>query len=338
MEKVTNTPDFSIPQASLVLAASVEKEDQEAWQEARSQSVGASDAAPLMGEGYKGTSPLTVWESKVAGLNGHMADTFSPETLLLFKRGHMLEPVAAELFLEQNPDLKMRKCGMVRSRKNPYMHANPDGLISDGGGLELKTTNSFSFKRMNQDQVPRIYYWQAVHSLFVTGKTHWWVMVLQPDSFQTLTWRVDASDPQVARDMNLLDLTVTDFWESHVETGTPPEALTVEDLDRHVNADGAVDLDPEDQDSIQVILDRRQELNALAKELKAEQDQLDEALKTMAGENEEVMVGGQFLYRYSPTTRTTLDTKKLKEDMPELWQKYARTRTSRSLAFTPKKK
>lgn len=335
-------PQWGYPTATLILPAGNDNTD--SWHKLRKTGIGASEAAPIMGEGYKGTSAYTVWESKVRDEEPE----HDAQTLRNFQRGHALEPDVANRFLEEHPDgedFRLRRCGMLRSREHDFLTCNPDRLVSDGGGLELKTANQFVFKKhAARDSAPRAYYWQAVHSLLVTGKTHWYIACLNPDSFRLLWWLVDAEDPTVQNDMNRLLLHAINVWD-HVESGTPPDVAPAssEEMNARITpTDGTLDLlrgDEDDRESVLALVERRRELDALIKPLEEEKKEIDEALKLQAGENETVSYGDEFLYSYKAYTSNRLDQKALKKDHPDLAEKYTRETVSRRMSFdAPKPK
>lgn len=322
--------NFTCPDA-IELHTPTDSNDQK-WLKLRHTGVGASEAPILMGEGYAGSSPETVWEHKMSDVE----PTFDDDTLRLFARGHMLEPVAVKVFLEENPELVAIDGALFRSKINPYMLATPDRLVSDGGGLEIKTAHNFQFKRYSPDVVPPRYYWQAVQCMFVTGRTHWYIFVLHPDSFNTMTWRIDASDPQVAADMNLLNLTILDFWESYVLTGIRPTDMVMAGLSEpEIDPDG-VAIPEEEEDTIVGLLDRRAELDEEIKGLTAERGAIDDALKSIVGDQEQAHVGGKVLWTFKSSSRTGIDAKGLKamkEEHPDVYDKYVKVTSSRRLSI-----
>lgn len=297
------------------------------WHALRKQGVGASEAAPLMGQGYKGTSALTVWESKVS----EHAEVHDADTQLLFRRGHALEPIAASMWAEQNPWVAIEECGIVRSNTNPYAQATPDRVaVDDSFGLEIKTAGLFGFKRFSPDVVPPLYRWQALQCMLVTGIRTWHIFALHPDSFKTMEWTVTADDPDVAADMRLLDATIIDFWESYVLTGTPPEAEEQAEL-AYTPVTGGVDLSAEDErDTYLAILERRAELNEEIKLLTEEKKNIDASLKELAMTGP-VHLAGQPLWELTVSQRTSIDAKKLQANHPSIYEFVSKTTEVRSI-------
>lgn len=307
------------------------------WHAMRATGVGASDAGALMGEAYKGRNAYSVWLEKV---HPDQVPPYDDSTLLLFERGHQLEPLVAQVYQDKHPGRHLQTVGLARSTSNPYLLATPDRLVDEDGGLEIKTAGQYGFMELDPDDFPRLWYWQCVQLLRVTGRQWWDLIALHPDSWQHMEWRLHADDPQVQADMNLIDAVVLDFWESYVLTGMAPEVdITDSDtlLQVHPVPEGAVEVDDEDVPTMLHMVERYQELTAQIKELQDEKDLVAETLKLTAGSADVVAAQGQFLYRYSASSSTRVDTKGLERDHPDIYAEYVSKRPQRRLAFTPKK-
>ena len=72
------------------------------------------------------------------------------------------------------------------------------------------------------------------------------------------------------------------------------------------------------------------EVKAKIKELTEQKDSLENDLKLKIGDATELMSGLDTLATWRPQTRVTIDTKKLKEEQPEIFLKYAKENTSRT--------
>lgn len=69
------------------------------------------------------------------------------------------------------------------------------------------------------------------------------------------------------------------------------------------------------------------------KALQAEADAIKDKLKSEMGNDEHREVGG-FTVNYTIVINTTLDSKKLKAEMPSLWDKYSREGITRRFSIT----
>lgn len=83
-------------------------------------------------------------------------------------------------------------------------------------------------------------------------------------------------------------------------------------------------------------VERITELKNIEREIKALQAQADaikDEIKSEMGNEEHVEVGG-FTVNYTIVINTTLDSKKLKAEMPTLWQKYSKEGITRRFSIT----
>ena len=69
------------------------------------------------------------------------------------------------------------------------------------------------------------------------------------------------------------------------------------------------------------------------KALQAEADAIKDEIKSEMGNEEYVEVGG-FTVNYTIVISTTLDSKKLKAEMPTLWDKYSKEGITRRFSIT----
>ena len=74
-------------------------------------------------------------------------------------------------------------------------------------------------------------------------------------------------------------------------------------------------------------------LEARIKALKAEADILKKEMQEEMGNEEHVQVGG-YTVNYTIVISTTLDSTKLKKELPDLWQKYSKEGITRRFSIT----
>ena len=69
------------------------------------------------------------------------------------------------------------------------------------------------------------------------------------------------------------------------------------------------------------------------KALKAEADALKKEMQDEMGNEEHMQVGG-YTVNYTIVISTTLDSTKLKKELPDLWQKYSKEGITRRFSIT----
>lgn len=173
------------------------------WHQARQTSIGGSDVAAILGKSpWK--SAYTLWAEK-SGLIDTNKEPSMPMIL-----GNAFEPVIRDLFAEQNKDfLTVYQTGTWSSINDPFMIANPDGLIEWANGklslLEIK------FTRQYWDELPEHYNLQVQHYLNVLGLDSAMVVAVAGGD-----WR----EFEVVRDDSLIDTLKTSLRAFYALVGT----------------------------------------------------------------------------------------------------------------------
>ena len=72
------------------------------------------------------------------------------------------------------------------------------------------------------------------------------------------------------------------------------------------------------------------ELRRMAEELNAEIDAIQDAIKAhMTEVDADTLTAGAFKVTWKPVTSTRIDITALRKDLPEVWQEYGKTTTTR---------
>ena len=139
--------------------------DEDAWRQARQNSIGASDAAAVMGiSPWKTEAQL--WDEKA---NGKMLDFHNADTV----RGHRSESHILELYgIETGRKIFSGERIMLMSKRNSFMSCTLDGIdFTDENNpiiIEVKSVK-FSHGEWSDDRIPDYYFTQLLHQLAVTG-------------------------------------------------------------------------------------------------------------------------------------------------------------------------
>lgn len=135
------------------------------WREGRKHSIGASDAAAVMGiSPWKTEAQL--WDEKA---NGKMLDFHNSDTV----RGHRSENHILELYgIETGRKIFSGERIMLMSNRNSFMSCTLDGIdFTDENNpiiIEVKSVK-FSHGEWSDDRIPDYYFTQLLHQLAVTG-------------------------------------------------------------------------------------------------------------------------------------------------------------------------
>lgn len=307
--------------------------DRDDWLILRREGIGGSDAAAICGLS-QWASPFSVWIDKVS--TDPPVDNAGEAAFW----GTVLEPVVRDTVADRTGLILKADPWLYAHPDHGFMRANIDGDAIDGdadvGIYEGKTGSVYTADGWDDDQIPTAYQIQIQHYLAVTART--WAICGVLIGGQRLEIR------HVERDEELIGSLIeieTDFWR-HVLDGTPPA------LD---GSDATTDLlgrlyEPVPGKELIVDLGRATELieartaaAAAEKEAKTEKDRCSNELRALLGDaTDAISPDGDRLFTWRPQTRTTIDSKRLKAEQPDIAEAYSRTSTSRVLRISTTKK
>ena len=281
----------------------VKTANHEEWLKLRSQYIGGSDAAAVVGlNAY--ASPFSLWAEKTGRVPGFAGN-------LATEVGTYLEEFVAQKFAEVTGK-KVRKCNQsFLNSEYPFAIANIDReIVGEDAGLEIKTTTELNIKKFKSGEYPANYYCQCVHYMAITGKQRWYLAVLIGNrEFKWFTIERDEAE------IEALMTAERDFWEL-VKTDTPPAvdgtAATTEALKTIYE-----DSDDRNVDLFNYAADLRQymALNQQIKELESIKDEAANRIKLFLGD----AGGGEcdgFRVTWKAQTRRTFDSKRFAEENP----------------------
>lgn len=277
----------------------------EEWLKLRSQYIGGSDAAAVVGLNAF-SSPYSLWAEKTGKIPGFAGN-------LATEVGAFLEEFVAQKFAAETGK-KVRKCNAsFLNSEYPFAIANIDReIIGEDAGLEIKTTDTLNLKKFSSGEYPANYYVQCVHYLAVTGKKRWYLAVLIGNKeFKWFTIERDEDE------IKALMTEEAEFWEL-VKTDTPPAAdgtaATTEALKTVYaeNDDSICDLTTYSANLRQYIALKNQ-----IKELEVLAEEAANKIKAFMGESG----GGEcdgFKVSWKTQTRSTFDRKRFESENPDV--------------------
>ncbi|MGS1120366.1 YqaJ viral recombinase family nuclease [Rhodanobacter sp. UC4436_H3] len=291
--------------------------DRGQWLAVRQGGVGSSDAAAAVGlSPYK--SQLELWLEKT-GRAAAKAETTGMDDPCYW--GTLLEPYVATAY-QQKTGRKVRRVNAVLQHPTfNFMLANLDREVvgsPDVQILECKTAGEFG-SRLWKDGVPEYVQLQVQHQLAVTGNAAADVAVLLCGQKLEIH-RIERDDEVIAR----LVVLETTFWQC-VEQDVPPSADGSESAARALRQlypgnDTTLDFGQDE-----ALCETFTALSALKAELE-EKERLAEQCKqtiqqAMGDASRAVFQGGEVTFRRSKDG-TSLDTKRLAADHPDIAANY----------------
>jgi putative phage-type endonuclease len=283
----------------------VKTASREEWLKLRSQYIGGSDAAAVMGLNPF-SSPYALWAEKT-GQIPCFAGNLATEV------GTFLEEFVAQKFAAETGK-KVRKCNQSFLNSDyPFAIANIDReIVGEDAGLEIKTTSELNMKKFKCGEYPANYYCQCVHYIAMTGKQRWYLAVLIGNrDFQWFT--IERDEAEIAALMGA----EADFWEL-VKNRTPPVAdgsRATTDAIKTIFAESSedtVDLTLKLPALLQYI-----DLDKQIAELETLRDEAANRIKSFMGD----AGGGEcdgYRVSWKSSTRRTFDSKKFAKENPGL--------------------
>lgn len=282
------------------------------WLKERQKGIGGSDVGAILGVNkYK--TPFQIYLEKTQEIKEVQESSEAAYW------GTELEDMVARDFAKRTGKKVRRDTKHFASEKYPFMVANIDRrVVGEKAILECKTVNQFGAKEWEGEEIPASYLVQVQHYIYVTGAEKAYIACLIGG--QKFIWK------EIKRDDELIEMIINaekDFWKL-VEEKTPP-ALDgssaaekyLKERFKDVQEGTKVALDSEHKEMIEEYLNLKEQIKELEQETKA----LENSLKLKIGDNEAGYIDN-FLVNWRGYSRTSIDSKKLKEEQPEIYDKY----------------
>ncbi len=304
----------------------IKTKNHDEWLKLRSQYIGGSDAAAVVGMNSFST-PYSLWAEKTGRIpkfSGNLATEV----------GTFLEEFVARKFAEETGK-KVRKCNYsFLNSQYPFAIANIDReIVGEYAGLEIKTTDSLNLKKFKNGEYPENYYVQCVHYMAVTGKKRWYLAVLIGNKeFKWFT--IERDEAEISALMGEEKV----FWEC-VKNDTPPEidgskATTdsIKTIYAESNGESTIDLMAYKKDC-----ELYTALNQQIKELQAQQDKAANRIKEFMGESSDGYCD-DFKVSWKSRSRSTFDSKRFAAENPDIdISTYYKETTYRTFKITESK-
>lgn len=301
--------------------------DGQDWLEIRKQGIGGSDVGSIMGVNqYR--SPFEVWAEKTGQIE---AVDISENIPIII--GNELEETVARLF-EKETGLKVRKDNKTHfHQKYPFLLANIDRqIVGKKALLECKTTSVFNRKQWIDDEIPASYLLQVQHYLDVLDYEVGYIAVLIGNT--DFVWK------EIKRDDKLIQIMhdkLIPFWEVNVLKNIAPNIDGSKASSEFIKTKYHDELSSFDEVGMMsnkqvAYVATIKDYEKMIKDLTAKKDEISNRIKLYMGENQfNQLVSEMFSVTWKTQERTTVDSKLLKKEYPEIYKKV--TKTSSSTVF-----
>lgn len=341
--------------------------DRENWLRERKKGIGGSDVAAVLGLSPWRT-PLDVFNDKTAETvdekpqsdAAHFGTILEDVVADEFARRTGFKVVRFNETLTQNPGCHVGGVGWARANldrvivnpkiaktvrfTNKASHALQAKCFTRGLWLttdmilECKTASAYASDQWGPSQeaeikageivtehkIPIYYETQVQWYLGLTGAKVCYVAVLIGGN----DFRIYAVKP----DKELFEAIAAKcwaFWSGHVLTGEPPAATNVEDVRKLFAKDSGEMVEATNE--VATTIGELRTVKARIKELKDEQEALEQSLIVALGERTGFLIGGEKAVTYKTQTVNRFDTTAFKKADPATYAEYVKTNTTRVL-------
>jgi putative phage-type endonuclease len=293
----------------------------EEWLKWRKEGIGGSDVSIICGiNKYK--SALELWMEK----RGYKESDEAGESAYW---GNTLEPIIREEFTKRT-NLEVDTISlMLKHPEYDFMLANVDGIVNDNEGkkciFEAKTASAYKLEQWKDNEIPEEYMLQIQHYMAVLNYERTYIAVLVGGN----TFKYKAVD----RDEELINMIIEiekNFWDC-VVNDMPPNIDGSESCTNLLNG-----LYPKAKKNCSIILpneaeDLIKECNINKEKEKFYSEKKEECvnkIKAMMEENEIGAINNSIV-TWKNTSTERFDSKKLKEEQPEIYEKYIKKTITR---------
>ena len=286
----------------------------EEWLEWRKKGIGGSDVATICGlNKYK--SALELWMEK----RGYKQDEEAGESAYW---GTTLEHIVREEFIKRS-GLEVDTINlMLKHPKYEFMLANVDGIVIDQEGkkciFEAKTASAYKADQWKDDEIPEGYMLQIQHYMAVTGYERAYIAVLIGGN--TFKYTVVDKDEEL---ISMIIQIEKQFWDC-VVSDIPPEVDGSESCTNMLNSlyasskKGKSIILPNEAQGLIEEYNKNKEKESYYTERKNE---CINKLKSFIEDNEVATINNSTI-TWKSSVSERIDTKKLKEEQPEIYNKY----------------
>jgi putative phage-type endonuclease len=297
----------------------------------RSTFLGGSDAAAVMGLSPWKT-PVELWLEKTGQA---VQEPIDPVRLRILERGKKLEPVVLEMVMD-----KLRERGhqvdlIARNQRyqdpeHAFMSCEIDfEMVLDGETIngDCKTVHGFARKKWGDEdteEVPIEYAAQFMHGLMITGRKRCLVAALIGLDDVGIYW-VNRDDETIAamRDKELL------FWNQHVLQRVAPDPLMFDDIKLLYPSDNGQAVQATEEIELKVL--QLAGVRAKLKVLEEREESLKFDIAEFISPHAILTSHGSEIASWKGQQDTRLDQKALQAEMPDVFEKFKRTKTIRVL-------
>lgn len=294
------------------------------WLEYRRTGIGGSDASTIVG-----LNPYSSLYKLYADKKGLISATEDTEVM---RQGRDFEEYVAKRFTEVTGKKVRRRNYMFQHDDYDYILADIDReIIGENAGLECKTTSVFNKSDFENGEIPLTYYVQMTHYMAVMGYDRMYLAVLILS--KGFYWFVIERDED---EITALLQAESDFWNNHIIPERIPPIDGSEATQEVISEIYPDDLDNEIITISDNLMQKYKHLKELSDDVNNQLNAVKNEIKTVLGDNIHGACNG-YKVTWKSQSRTTVDSKKLKKEYPDIYILVTKSSSSRVLRITEEK-
>ena len=303
----------------LISTVNLSKRD---WLLARKQGITGTDAGSICGMNpYR--SAFAVYQDKVS-------DDIEEYDNEAMRQGRDLEEYVASRF-EEETGLKVRRANAIfQNEEHPIMLADFDRLVTglENGkkaGLECKTVSPYSADKWKDGAIPLHYQMQIQHYLAVSGYDCWYLAALIFGR-ELIIQKIERDEEMISALIKIEER----FWKKNVLARVMPEPDGSRDCSEQIAKEYYM-FDKEK--SVELLgvddsLKRREEIVGLIEKLEKEKACIDQMIQLQL-QDAAYGTTGKYKVSWISSVSKRLDTKRLKDEQPDIYDKYSKESCNR---------
>jgi len=291
--------------------------DKKEWLKYRKQGIGGSDAGAVCGLNPYRTA-MQVYQDKTS----EETEEIDNEAM---RQGREFEDYVARRFTEATGKKVRRANAMFYHEKYPFMLADVDRMVVvENAGLECTTASSYMVDKWKDEKIPLSYQIQCLHYMAVCGAEAWYIAVLIYGK-EFKYYRIERDEEMIADLIRIEE----DFWQNYVlkrQIPSPDGSKLADSVIAEYYKQTIAETIP--LTGFNEKIKRRQELSEIIGKMDTEKRQIEQELKLYLGEAE-IAENEQYRVSWKAVQSNRLDEKRLKEEQPEIYEKYKKSVLSR---------
>jgi putative phage-type endonuclease len=296
------------------------------WLYKRKNGIGASDVGSILGVNKYRNQVDVYLEKTTDKLDKHDNEKM--------KIGRLMESSVLLMFEKETGLSASLYEHSEKHSKYPFLYATPDALLSDfSAGIEIKT----GMDGDHWDDVPEQYYAQCQLSMEIFGVNTWHLYAILAgfNGFKRKHFVIKRNDLYIK---SLIKICY-DFWNNNVLARVAPVAKSIDDINKLFTDSQEIRMTATDEvkkliNEYKKVKVQMYEVEKILKPLQIKEKQIKEKL-ALSMEDAEIATNenDEEILNYKIVNRSSLDTKRLKNDLPNIYDEYVKKTTYRKLTI-----